>query len=133
MSEVFSETLKAFSDKHGAVLLGMHHELKEMQFSLDKSAYTLKEIQDMNAEIKSNIKIQKFEFTQYIKVLDAKNKKNQQMQDKCFALLREHKERDIELKNREVIVHKWMKRAEISVLTCIVLISGFIWYSPWTR
>ena len=58
MSEVFSETLKAFSDKHGAVLLGMHQELKTMQKSIDDSKQALKDAEDLNAIINSTFKEQ---------------------------------------------------------------------------
>jgi hypothetical protein len=115
----------------------------------------LKDMQDMSVELKNNIKdqrsqaifaqkritddvleqnkkldkqlqIQKTELSQYIKLLDGKQDKIQQMQDRCLSLLREHKE-------REIIVHKWLKRAEICVLSCVVLISAFVWYLLWTR
>ena len=55
MSNQFNEELKAFSEKHGAVLLGMHHDIQSMQASLETFGFTIKnanlEIHDQNQKI----------------------------------------------------------------------------------
>ena len=160
MSEVFSETLKAFSDKHGAVLLGMHQELKTMQKSIDDSKQALKDAEDLNAIINSTFKEQhaaiakeqkKFtelllqqdmsinrqfasqrqEALQHLNVLGKKQLSIEQLYEKCFSLLSEHKQRDIELKNRELKVHQWMKRMEACILICVMIALVSLWYLIW--
>lgn len=56
MAEDFNEQLKAFSDKHGAVLLGMHHEIKAMQANVDETSAEVKEwVDNIYADVQAKL------------------------------------------------------------------------------
>ena len=62
MSEDLNEQRKAFSDKHGAVLLGMHRELKAMQSNIEESKQALENAQELSARANTNLTTQQTEF-----------------------------------------------------------------------
>lgn len=177
-----NEQFKYFSDKHGAVLLGMHQELKTMQKSIDHSKQALKDAEDLNAIINSTFKeqhaaiakeqkkltalilqqdmsinkqfaaqrqealqillqqdmsikkqfeSQRQEALHHLNILAKKQLSIEQLYEKCFSLLSEHKQRDIELKNREVKVHQWMRRMEACTLICVMIALISLWYLIW--
>lgn len=61
MVEDFSATLKEFSEKHGAVLLGMHHELKAIQASVEESKLALVQAQKLSTQASENVAVQQTE------------------------------------------------------------------------
>lgn len=98
MSADFEHSLKEFSDKHGAVLLGMHKELQAMQSSIDSAMQEVARAESLNARVerdlaKGLIDIKASARAQLDQV-HAKQNEAQKLYDKALALLIEHKHRE---------------------------------------
>lgn len=113
MSKEINETIKEFSNTHGAVLLGMHHELKNMQASIDQTQLALQNALDQNAknnqDVQVNIKLATTEQTRLqaiIKQLDIKITSAAETERFRFEELRKKVDSHIQAQTAELYKYK---------------------------
>jgi hypothetical protein len=155
MKPTFEDRLQEFSEKHGAVLIGMHHELRNMVQRIEC-------VEEHSAEAKELAKRVDGQVSDHISKLDAANVHQINAMDSLalgirqqvanleksiksqhvhaesliahgLALLEEQKERDINLKRREALLEQWEKRVVIGVTSFFVFVVLLIAYLVWSR
>lgn len=98
MSANFEQSLKEFSEKHGAVLLGMHKELQEMQASVDSAMQEASRAETLNARVERDLTKGlndiKASARAQLDHVNVKLNEAQILYEKALALLIEHKQRE---------------------------------------
>lgn len=209
MAEDFNEELKAFSEKHGAVLLGMHHEIKEMQASVDESKKGLEIVRKLSAsnnhypiaqqldiqtakdeisievralfdsiytDVQANLsrsekelshiqvvgkqldervasaaenerlrfaglssRVEEFvhsktlELNKYKKLLDAKQLELDKLHGLCLALLKEHKQREMDHQQKVEKMRRIFNRVGLAILIVLVIGLASMWALKWMQ
>lgn len=116
-------SLEEFSNKHGAVLLGMHKELQKMQVSIDSVKQEVFQVESLKSRFESDIKsTAKTEMDKIHK----KQEEAQLLYEKALTLLIEHKQRE------EAYIRKMHSHSKaFFVISCIlvVLVGALLWMS----
>ncbi|MDR2874859.1 MAG: hypothetical protein LBV44_02880, partial [Methylobacillus sp.] len=105
MDTDFNRSLKEFSDKHGAVLLGMHKELQGMQISIDLAMQEVAKAKNLSDHVKQDLAkglrdlakgLSDVKASAEVRLAQiyAKQSEAQKLYDKALALLAEHKQRE---------------------------------------
>jgi uncharacterized protein (DUF3084 family) len=134
MSDDFNRSLKEFSEKHGAVLLGMHKDLQEMQASIEASRKELadtkalrskveRDFKQKNAEISATLDRNRNSIDSQLEVLFARQAEAQKLYEKSLDLLTQHKQREEKYhRNMERLAKTLLLVGVAIVIACGVLI-----------
>ncbi len=133
MSEDLNEQRKAFSDKHGAVLLGMHRELKAMQSNIKESKQALVSAQSLYSKVSSMQSTQNAEFNHYKQVIDAKQQESERFHEKCLALLTEQKQREITHQLKVEQLNRTFNKIGLAIFSILFIGIATIWIIKWTH